>query len=86
MKKNEIAASELAETDKTNIDPRPNTNSTSTQVQNLDNTYVSQQGNTTDGKATTDPKNTTPIRSNPQNNKPMSVDGNSKAGRGSDKS
>lgn len=74
MKKNEIAASELAETDKTNVDPRQNTNSKSTQVQNLDKTYVSQDGNTTDGKASTDPKKTTPIRSNPQGNRPMSVD------------
>ncbi len=63
--------------EKTSVNPAANTKKKSTQVQSPNTTDVSAHGNTTDGNgAGQGVKN---IRSNPQGNKPMSVD---KGGKG----
>ncbi|QDA59643.1 hypothetical protein [Hymenobacter jejuensis] len=61
--------------DKTSVNPAANTKKKSTQVQNPNQSNVSQHGNTTDGNSRgKDPGKTTPIRNNPQGNRPMSQD------------
>ncbi len=57
--------------DKTSVNPAANTGRKSTQVQSPNTTDVSAHGNTTDGNDTG--HGVQKIRSNPQNNKPMSV-------------
>ncbi|AIZ63085.1 hypothetical protein PK28_04135 [Hymenobacter sp. DG25B] len=70
---------------KTSVNPAANTKKKSTQVQNPNVSNVSTHGNTTDGNTQgKDPNKNAHIRSNPQGNKPMSVDGNSKVGKGGD--
>lgn len=67
---------------KTSVDPQENTKKKSTQLQNPNGNQVSGHGNTTDGNdAGHGVQN---IRSNPQNNKPMSVN-KGKVGKGADK-
>ncbi|WBA40654.1 hypothetical protein [Hymenobacter canadensis] len=62
--------------DKTSVNPAANTKKKSTQVQSPNTTDVSAHGNTTDGNSAGEGVNN--IRSNPQGNKPMSVDGGGK--------
>ncbi|WBO83597.1 hypothetical protein [Hymenobacter yonginensis] len=62
--------------DKTSVNPAANTKKKSTQVQSPNTTDVSAHGNTTDGNSAGAGVNN--IRSNPQGNKPMSVDGGGK--------
>ncbi len=62
--------------DKTSVNPAANTKKKSTQVQNPNVSNVSAHGNTTDGSSAG--KGVSNIRSNPQGNKPMSVDGGGK--------
>ena len=65
--------------DKTSVNPAANTKKKSTQVQAPNVSNVSTHGNTTDGNSHgNEPRKTTPIRSNPQGNRPMSVDGGGK--------
>ena len=59
------------ENQKTSVDPMARTGRKSTQVQNPNDNQVSHQGNTTDGLTAGEGVHN--IRSNPQNNKPMSV-------------
>lgn len=59
------------ENQKTSVDPAARTGRKSTQVQNPNDNQVSHQGNTTDGLTAGEGVHN--IRSNPQNNKPMSV-------------
>lgn len=56
---------------KTAVNPAARTGRKSTQVQNPNDNQVSHQGNTTDGNTAGEGVHN--IRSNPQNNKPMSV-------------
>ena len=58
--------------EKTSVNPSANTKKKSTQVQAPNVSNVSTHGNTTDGN--TVGKGVNNIRSNPQGNKPMSVD------------
>jgi hypothetical protein len=57
--------------DKTSVNPNANTKKKSTQVQSPNTMDVSAHGNTTDGNSAGHGVDN--IRSNPQNNKPMSV-------------
>ena len=57
--------------EKTSVNPVANTGRKSTQVQSPNTTNVSAHGNTTDGNTAGQGVHNT--RSNPQNNKPMSV-------------
>jgi len=57
--------------DKTSVNPNANTKKKSTQVQSPNTMDVSAHGNTTDGNSAGHGVNN--IRSNPQNNNPMSV-------------
>lgn len=59
------------ENQKPPVDPAARTGHKSTQVQNPNANPVSHQGNTTDGNSSG--KGVHNVRSNPQNNKPMSV-------------
>lgn len=66
---------DLQHNDKASVNPFANTKDKSTQVQNPSRNIVSQHGNTTNGNSSgKEPRKTTPIRSNPQNNNPMSKD------------
>ena len=77
--KNENHENEDHEHEKTAVDPVARTGRKSTQVQNPNDNQVSHQGNTTDGLMAGEGVHN--IRSNPQNNKPMSVNkGPMKAG------
>ena len=69
--------------EKTSVNPNANTKKKSTQVQSPNTTNVSAHGNTTDGNSVG--KGVQNIRSNPQNNKPMSVN-KGKVGKGGDNS
>ncbi len=65
--------------DKTSVNPAANTKRKSTQVQSPNTTNVSAHGNTTDGNSVGNGvKN---IRSNPQGNRPMSVNGGKGPGK-----
>ena len=65
--------------EQTSVNPAANTKRKSTQVQSPNTTSVSAHGNTTDGLSQgKDPGKNAHIRSNPQGNRPMSVDGGSK--------
>ena len=66
---------------KTSVNPAANTKKKSTQVQSPNTTNVSAHGNTTDGNSVG--KGVDKIRSNPQGNKPMSVN-TGKVGKGGD--
>ena len=66
---------------KTSVNPAASTKKKSTQVQSPNTTDVSAHGNTTDGNSAG--KGVNNIRSNPQGNKPMSVD-KGKVGKGGD--
>ncbi len=66
---------------KTSVNPAANTKKKSTQVQSPNTTNVSAHGNTTDGNDAG--KGVQNIRSNPQGNKPMSVN-KGKVGKGGD--
>lgn len=66
---------------KTSVNPAANTKRKSTQVQSPNTTDVSAHGNTTDGNSTG--HGVDKIRSNPQGNKPMSVN-SGKVGKGGD--
>lgn len=57
--------------EQTSVNPAANTKKKSTQVQSPNTTNVSAHGNTTDGNSVG--KGVQNIRSNPQGNKPMSV-------------
>ena len=59
------------ENQKPAVDPAARTGGKGTKVQNPNNNQVSHQGNTTDGLTAGEGVHN--IRSNPQNNKPMSV-------------
>ena len=61
---------------KTSVNPAANTKKKSTQVQSPNTTDVSAHGNTTDGNSAGHGVNN--IRSNPQGNRPASVDGGGK--------
>ena len=63
--------------EKTSVNPAANTKKKSTQVQAPNVNKVSTHGNTTDGNSVGEGVNN--IRSNPQGNRPMSVD---KGGKG----
>ena len=63
------------------VNPFENTKKKSTQVQNPNDNQVSHKGNTTDGADAGEGVNN--IRSNPQGNKPMSVN-KGKVGKGGD--
>ena len=65
----------------TSVNPAANTKKKSTQVQSPNTTDVSAHGNTTDGNSAGHGVNN--IRSNPQGNRPMSVD-KGKVGKGGD--
>ena len=67
--------------EKTSVNPVANTKKKSTQVQNPNVSNVSAHGNTTDGNSAG--QGVQNIRSNPQGNKPMSVD-KGKVGKGGD--
>ena len=67
--------------EKTSVNPVANTKKKSTQVQNPNVSNVSAHGNTTDGNSVG--QGVQNIRSNPQGNKPMSVD-KGKVGKGGD--
>ena len=67
--------------EKTSVNPVANTKKKSTQVQNPNVSNVSAHGNTTDGNCAG--QGVQNIRSNPQGNKPMSVD-KGKVGKGGD--
>ena len=65
--------------EQTSVNPAANTKRKSTQVQSPNTTSVSAHGNTTDGLSQgKDPGKNAHIRSNPQGNRPMSVDGGGK--------
>lgn len=66
---------------KTSVNPAANTKKKSTQVQSPNTTNVSAHGNTTDGNDAG--QGVQNIRSNPQGNKPMSVN-KGKVGKGGD--
>lgn len=66
---------------KTSVNPGANTKRKSTQVQSPNTTGVSAHGNTTDGNSVG--KGVDKIRSNPQGNRPMSVN-TGKVGKGGD--
>ena len=67
--------------EKTSVNPAANTKKKSTQVQSPNTTDVSAHGNTTDGNSAG--HGVSNIRSNPQGNRPMSVD-KGKVGKGGD--
>lgn len=67
--------------EKTSVNPVANTKKKSTQVQNPNVSNVSAHGNTTDGNSAGQGVQNT--RSNPQGNKPMSVN-KGKVGKGGD--
>ena len=67
--------------DKTSVNPAANTGRKSTMVQSPNTTGVSAHGNTTDGNSVG--KGVDKIRSNPQGNRPMSVN-TGKVGKGGD--
>ena len=69
--------------DQTSVNPFANTKKKSTKVQNPNVSDVSAHGNTTDGNSVGEGVQN--IRSNPQNNKPMSVN-KGKVGKGGDNS
>ena len=66
---------------KSSVNPAENTKKKSTQVQNPNGNQVSSHGNTTDGN--TAGHGVDNVRSNPQGNKPMSVN-KGKVGKGGD--
>ena len=74
-----------------NVHPA-NTDSNNSVIQNPSRNSITQDGNPTKGNTAGGNLNETTQapynkpRSNPQNNKPASVDGNAKAGKGSDNS
>lgn len=71
--------------DNTSVNPAANTKKKSTQVQNPNQSSVSSHGNTTDGNSQgKNPRKTTPIRNNPQGNRPMSTGGGKGPGRKAD--
>ena len=68
--------------DKTFVNPAANTKRKSTQVQNPNGSNISAHGNTSDGNgAGSKPRKTAKIRSNPQENHPMSVNGGKGPGK-----
>ena len=68
--------------EKTSVNPAANTKKKSTQVQAPNVTNVSIHGNTTDGNSQGNkPRKTTPIRNNPQGNRPMSTSGGKGPGK-----